>query len=152
MSGGCNAALAVAQAFGQNRPYRHRQRQSNGWLAIGQLGEAQGVKLTFLPFVVKAVVAALKKHAVLNSALDESTNELVYRKYYNIGMAASTDAGLMVPVIKDADRKSILEVASEIDRLGSDAKAGRLKAEDLQGSTFTITSLGALRVYIPTPE
>ncbi len=63
--------------------------------------EAQGVKLSFLPFIVKACVAGLKKHPILNSALDESTNELVYRKYYNIGIAASTDAGLMVPVVKD---------------------------------------------------
>jgi pyruvate dehydrogenase E2 component (dihydrolipoamide acetyltransferase) len=66
-------------------------------------------------------------------------------------MAASTDAGLMVPVIKDADRKSLLDVASEIERLGSDAKAGRLKAEDLQGSTFTITSLGAQGGLFATP-
>ncbi len=115
------------------------------------VAEKSGVKLTFLPFIVKAVVAALKKHPQLNTALDESTNELVYRKYYNIGMAASTDAGLMVPVIKDADRKSLLDVASEIERLGSDAKAGRLKAEDLQGSTFTITSLGAQGGLFATP-
>ncbi len=113
--------------------------------------EAQGVKLTFLPFIVKAVVAALKKHPILNSALDESTNELVYRKYYNVGMAASTDAGLMVPVIKDADRKSLLEIAREIERLGSEAKAGKSKVEDLQGSTFTITSLGADGGLFATP-
>ena len=115
------------------------------------LGEAQGVKLTFLPFVVKAVVAALKKHAVLNSALDESTNELVYRKYYNIGIAASTDAGLMVPVVKDCDRKSILEIAKEIDRVASDARAGKSKVEDLSGSTFTITSLGTQGGLFATP-
>ena len=113
--------------------------------------EKQGVKLSFLPFIVKAVVAALKKHPILNSALDESTNELVYRKYYNIGMAASTDAGLMVPVIKDADRKSILEIAKDVERLGNDAKAGKIKADDLQGSTFTITSLGADGGLFATP-
>jgi pyruvate dehydrogenase E2 component (dihydrolipoamide acetyltransferase) len=113
--------------------------------------EAQGVKLTFLPFIVKAVVAALKKHPILNSALDETTNELVYRKYYNIGIAASTDAGLMVPVVKDADRRSVLDIAREIDRLASDAKAGRSKVEDLQGSTFTITSLGAEGGLFATP-
>jgi pyruvate dehydrogenase E2 component (dihydrolipoamide acetyltransferase) len=104
--------------------------------------EAQGVKLSFLPFVVKAVVAGLKKHAILNSALDETTNELVYRKYYNIGIAASTDAGLMVPVVKDADRRSLVEIAREIERLAGDARAGKAKMEDLQGSTFTVTSLG----------
>jgi len=110
-----------------------------------------GVKLTFLPFFVKAVVCALKKHPILNSALDESTNELVYRKVYNIGIAASTDAGLMVPVVKNADRKSLVEIAKEIDRLGSDAKAGKAKAEDLTGSTFTITSLGAQGGLFATP-
>ncbi len=113
--------------------------------------EAQGVKLTYLPFIVKACVAALKKHPILNSALDESTNELVYRKYYNIGMAASTDAGLIVPVVKDCDKKSILDVAREIDRLAADAKAGKSKLEDLQGSTFTITSLGAQGGLFATP-
>jgi len=113
--------------------------------------EAQGVKLTFLPFIVKAVVAGLKKHPILNSALDETTNELVYRKYYNIGMAASTDAGLIVPVIKDADRKSLLDIARDIERLAIDAKSGKSKVEDLQGSTFTVTSLGADGGLFATP-
>ncbi len=113
--------------------------------------EKAGVKLTFLPFIVKAVVAALKKRAILNSALDESTNELVYRKYYNIGIAASTDAGLIVPVVKDADRKSLLEIARDIDRLATDAKNGKSKSSDLQGSTFTITSLGADGGLFATP-
>ena len=113
--------------------------------------EAAGVKLTFLPFITKAVVAALKKHAVLNSALDESTNELVYRRYYNVGIAASTDRGLMVPVVKNADRKSILEIAKEIDRLGNGARAGTLSSEELTGSTFTITSLGTQGGLFATP-
>ena len=113
--------------------------------------EAQGVKLTFLPFIVKAVVAALKKRPVLNSALDESTNELVYRKYYNIGIAASTDAGLIVPVVKDADRRSLIDVAREIERVATDAKNGKSRMEDLQGSTFTITSLGADGGLFATP-
>jgi pyruvate dehydrogenase E2 component (dihydrolipoamide acetyltransferase) len=113
--------------------------------------EAQGVKLTFLPFIVKAVVAGLKKHPTLNSALDESTNELVFRKYFHIGVAASTEAGLMVPVVKDADRKSLLEIAREIDRLADDARAGKAKVEDLGGSTFTVTSLGAQGGLFATP-
>ena len=113
--------------------------------------EAAGVKLSFLPFIVKATVAALKKHPMLNTALDESTNELVFRKYYNLGIATSTDAGLMVPVVKDADRKSILEIAKDIDRLASDARAGKAKLEDLTGSTFTITSLGAQGGLFATP-
>ena len=113
--------------------------------------DAQGIKLSFLPFIVKAVVAALKKHPILNSALDESTNELVYRKYYNIGIAASTDAGLMVPVVKDADRRSLLDLSREIDRVANDAKAGKASVQDLTGSTFTITSLGAQGGYFATP-
>lgn len=113
--------------------------------------EKQGVKLTFLPFMVKAVVAALKKHPILNSALDETTNELVYRKYYNIGIAASTDAGLIVPVVKDADRRSVLDIAREIERVATDAKNGKSKMEDLSGSTFTITSLGAEGGLFATP-
>ncbi len=113
--------------------------------------EKEGVKLTFLPFIVKAVVAALKKHPILNSALDESKNELVYRKYMNIGIAASTDAGLMVPVVKDADRKSILEIARDIDRLGTEARAGKSNVADLSGSTFTITSLGTQGGLFATP-
>ncbi|MDB4994425.1 MAG: Dihydrolipoamide acyltransferase [Myxococcaceae bacterium] len=111
----------------------------------------EGVKLTFLPFIVKAVVAALKKHPILNSALDESKNELVYRKYVNIGIATSTDAGLMVPVVKDADRKNLLDIAREIDRLGTEARAGKSNIADLSGSTFTITSLGAQGGLFATP-
>jgi pyruvate dehydrogenase E2 component (dihydrolipoamide acetyltransferase) len=113
--------------------------------------EAQGVKLTFLAFIVKAVVHALKRHPILNSTLDEAKNELVYRKSYHIGIAASTDAGLMVPVVKDADRRTLLDIAREIDRLGADAKAGKSKTQDLQGSTFTITSLGAEGGLFATP-
>ncbi|MGH7329540.1 MAG: dihydrolipoamide acetyltransferase family protein, partial [Polyangiaceae bacterium] len=99
--------------------------------------EALGVKLSFLPFIVKAVVAGLKKHPILNSALDESTNELVYRKYFHIGIAAATEAGLMVPVVKDADRRSLVDIAREIDRLAKDAREGKIKQGDLTGSTFT---------------
>lgn len=113
--------------------------------------DAQGVKLTFLPFIVKAVVAALKKHPSLNSAFDESTQELVQRRYYNIGIASSTPAGLMVPVVKDADRKSILDVARDIARLGDATKEGKVKVDDLAGSTFTITSLGAQGGLFATP-
>ncbi len=111
----------------------------------------RGVKLTYLPLIVKATVAALKKHPILNSALDEASQEIVYRKYYNIGIATSTDAGLVVTVVKDADKKSLLGVAGEIERLAREAKAGKSKAEDLSGSTFTITSLGAQGGLFATP-
>jgi pyruvate dehydrogenase E2 component (dihydrolipoamide acetyltransferase) len=110
-----------------------------------------GVKLSFLPFFVKAVVAALKKHPSLNGAFDESTQEIVTRKYYDIGIASATEAGLMVPVVRRADRKSILDIARDIQRLGDDTKSGKVKAEDLGGSTFTITSLGAQGGLFATP-
>lgn len=110
-----------------------------------------GVKLSFLPFFVKAVVAALKKHPSLNSAFDESSQEIVTRKYYDIGIASATEAGLMVPVIRRADRKSILEIAKDIQRLADDTKAGKVKSDDLGGSTFTITSLGAQGGLFATP-
>ena len=89
--------------------------------------EAAGVKLSFLPFIVKAVVAALKKHPWLNTARDEATSEIVFRKYFHIGIAAATEAGLMVPVVKDADRRSVLDVAREIERLSNDARTGKVK-------------------------
>ncbi|MBK9258938.1 MAG: 2-oxo acid dehydrogenase subunit E2 [Polyangiaceae bacterium] len=110
-----------------------------------------GVKLSFLPFFVKAVVAALKKHPSLNGAFDEGTQEIVTRKYYDIGIASATEAGLMVPVVRRADRKSILDIARDIQRLADDTKAGKVKAEDLGGSTFTITSLGAQGGLFATP-
>lgn len=113
--------------------------------------EAAGVKLSFLPFIVKATVAALKKHPMLNTALDETTNELVFRKYFHIGIATATEAGLMVPVVKDADKKSLLDIARDIERVSNDARAGKAKLEDLQGSTFTITSLGTQGGLFATP-
>lgn len=113
--------------------------------------EAHGVKLSYLPFIVKAVVSGLKKQPILNSALDESTQELVYRGYYDIGIAAATDAGLVVPVVRDADKKSILQIAREIDELGQSARNNALKPAQLGGSTFTITSLGAQGGLFATP-
>ncbi|HEY5146480.1 MAG TPA: dihydrolipoamide acetyltransferase family protein, partial [Polyangiaceae bacterium] len=113
--------------------------------------EARGVGLTFLPFVVKAVVAALKKHPTLNTTLDEGTNEIVFRKYFHIGVATATEAGLFVPVVRDADKKSVLEIARDIERLSSEVRGGKARPEDLTGSTFTITSLGAKGGLFATP-
>lgn len=111
----------------------------------------QGVRISYLPFIVKAVIGALKKHPSLNSALDEATNELVTRRYFHIGIAAATDAGLMVPVVRNADRLSIIELAQEIERLGEGARAGTLSPTELSGSTFTITSLGKQGGLFATP-
>jgi pyruvate dehydrogenase E2 component (dihydrolipoamide acetyltransferase) len=113
--------------------------------------EKAGVKLTFLPFIVKAVVAALKRHPRLNSHVDEAAMELIVRKTYDIGIATSTDAGLMVPVVRGCDRLSILEIASEIDRVARAARDGKSQKEDLGGSSFTITSLGKLGGLMAPP-
>ena len=115
------------------------------------LADRRGIKLTYLPFIVKAVTLALAKHPILNSMLDESTNELVVRRYYHIGVATATDQGLVVPVVRDADRKSALAIAADIQRLSEGARAGKLGASELSGSTFTITSLGRLGGLLATP-
>ncbi|PCC71066.1 pyruvate dehydrogenase E2 component (dihydrolipoamide acetyltransferase) [Nannocystis exedens] len=111
----------------------------------------QGVSLTFLPFIVKAVVHALKKYPIVNSELDEAGGRILVKKRYNIGVAAATDQGLMVPVVHGADRLSILEIGREIARLGEAAKNGTAKREDLTGGTFTISSLGNIGGVLATP-
>ncbi|HEX2870361.1 MAG TPA: dihydrolipoamide acetyltransferase family protein [Polyangiaceae bacterium] len=113
--------------------------------------ERSSVKLTFLPFLVKAVVAALKRHPRLNSVVDEGAMEHVIRHNYDIGIAISTDAGLMVCALRDADRLSIVEIAKEIERLGGAAKAGKVQKEDLGGTSFTISSLGKLGGLMAPP-
>ena len=113
--------------------------------------ERQGVRLTFLPFIIQAVTEALRKHPILNSAVDERTNELVYKRYYNIGVATATDAGLMVPVVRHAERLRLFELAREIERLSSSAQDGTLRPEDLRNSTFTVTSLGKQGGLLATP-
>jgi pyruvate dehydrogenase E2 component (dihydrolipoamide acetyltransferase) len=113
--------------------------------------EKAGVNLTFLPFIVKAVVAALRRHPILNQTFDEATQEIVTRRYYNIGIAAATEAGLVVPVVKNAAERSLIDIAREIERLAEDARKNRLKLDDVQGSTFTITSLGQQGGLFATP-
>jgi pyruvate dehydrogenase E2 component (dihydrolipoamide acetyltransferase) len=112
---------------------------------------SHGIKLTYLPFLVKATVEALKKHPQLNATLDESAGEIVQRRDYHIGIAAQTPEGLMVPVIRHADRRTLLDLAREVDRLAVAAKNGRVSPRDLGGSTFTITSLGVLGGVVATP-
>ncbi len=109
------------------------------------------IRLTFLPFIVKAVVAALKRHPELNCLVDDAAMEMVLKRTYDIGIATSTDTGLIVPVVRNADRLSILEIAKEIDRLALNAKEGKTLKEDLGGSSFTITSLGKLGGLFATP-
>lgn len=115
------------------------------------IADQRGVKLTFMPFIVKAAVAALKKHPDVNVAFDETTSEIVRKRYWHIGIATATDAGLIVPVVKDADRKGVLDIAKEVADLSERTKAGKAKLEELTGSTFTITSLGKLGGVLATP-
>jgi pyruvate dehydrogenase E2 component (dihydrolipoamide acetyltransferase) len=113
--------------------------------------EEQGVKLTYLPFIIKAVVAALKKHPTMNTLVDDTTMEMVHRKTYDIGIAVATPSGLIVPVLRGADRLNIIEIARELERLAADAREGKSKREDLGGSSFTVTSLGRLGGLHATP-
>ncbi len=109
------------------------------------------MKLTYLPFFVKAVVAALKEVPIVNASLDEKSDEIVLHDRYHIGIAVATASGLMVPVIRDADQKDLGAIAREIEQLSSAARAGKSRREDLAGSTFTITSVGNLGGLIATP-
>ena len=111
----------------------------------------RGVRLTYLPFIMKAVVAGLKKWPQLNAALDETTQEIVRKKYYHLGVAAQGPQGLAVTVVRDCDKRSIFEIAAELERLSAAVRDGKASREDLTGSTFTITSLGKLGGVLATP-
>ena len=111
----------------------------------------EGTKLTVLPFIVKAVVAGLKDHPILNSSLDEAAQEIVVHDRYDIGVAIDTPSGLVVPVIRDADRKRVAEIAEDIERLARGARDGSLKPDELRGSTFTVTSPGPFGGLMATP-
>ncbi len=111
----------------------------------------KGIRLTFLPFIIKAVVLALQQFPLVNSVLDEEKQEIILKKEYNIGIAAATQEGLTVPVVKRADQKSLIQIAKEVNDLGDKARSGKLSLDELQGSTFTITSLGPLGGIFATP-
>ncbi|MCD9020974.1 dihydrolipoamide acetyltransferase family protein [Cohnella silvisoli] len=115
------------------------------------IAEKKGVKLTYLPFIVKALVAACREFPALNAMIDETANEIVYKKYYNIGIATDTDNGLVVPVIFDADRKNVWSVANEIRDLASRARDGKLASNDMKGSTISITNIGSAGGMFFTP-
>ncbi len=107
--------------------------------------------LTYLPFLVKAVVEGLKKFPLVNATLDEERQVIQLHEEFNIGVATATEEGLIVPVIKQADRKSVAEIGQEIARLAAQTREGRVQLEDLRGGTFTITSLGLLGGVLATP-
>ncbi|SMP13106.1 dihydrolipoyllysine-residue acetyltransferase [Shimia sagamensis] len=108
------------------------------------LAKEEGYRVTLLSFVVKASVSALKQHWEVNSSIHPDGDKLIKKDYYNIGFAADTPNGLVVPVIKDADRKGIVEISKDLMELSGKARAGELKGPDMQGATFTISSLGGI--------
>ena len=111
----------------------------------------QGVKLTMLAFVMKACVAVLKKYPAFNASLSEAGDKLIVKKYWNIGFAADTPNGLVVPVIKGVDQKGFAQIANELGELSAQARDGKLKGADMQGATFTVSSLGGVGGTLFTP-
>jgi pyruvate dehydrogenase E2 component (dihydrolipoamide acetyltransferase) len=102
------------------------------------------VRLTITAFTLKAIALALQKYPQFNASLNEKEGVLIYKKYFNIGMAVATDRGLIVPVIKDVDRKSILDLAKELSQIAEKTRAGKIEPEQLHGGTFTVTNVGAI--------
>jgi pyruvate/2-oxoglutarate dehydrogenase complex dihydrolipoamide acyltransferase (E2) component len=109
-----------------------------------EIGEREGVRITILPFIMKAVAGALQRHPALNASLDEDREEIVLKKKVDVGMAVDADDGLVVPVVRNADAKSVIELAREIERLSAAAREGTLASADLTGGTFTISSVGSI--------
>lgn len=108
-----------------------------------EIAAEQGIKLTFLPYVVKALVSALKKYPALNTSFNEEAGEIVHKHYWNIGIAADTERGLLVPVVKNADRKSIFQISNEINELAVKARDGKLTSQEMSGATCTISNIGS---------
>lgn len=111
----------------------------------------EDVKLTYLPFIIKAAIVALKKFPEFNSSLDETSDELVLKYFYNIGIATDTDRGLMVPVVKDADKLSIVELAKAIEDISTRAKENKSEIHELRGGTFTVTNYGSIGGHFGIP-
>lgn len=111
----------------------------------------KGIKLTYMPFIIKAVISGLKKYPIMNATLDDEKEEIVIQRMYHIGIAVDTPDGLVVPVIHDADRLSLLQLAEAVQTLAARAREGRLRPEDVQGGTFTISNIGAIGGTFATP-
>jgi pyruvate dehydrogenase E2 component (dihydrolipoamide acetyltransferase) len=116
-----------------------------------EIGAAAGVKVTYLPFIMKAMVAALKKYPILNSSLDEEKGEIVLKHYYNIGLSIQTDDGLTAPVVKDVANKTILELAKDIEEIVGRARAKKLTVDDFHGGSITLTNAGTIGGLFATP-
>jgi pyruvate/2-oxoglutarate dehydrogenase complex dihydrolipoamide acyltransferase (E2) component len=113
--------------------------------------EAEDVKMSPLPVLVKALIAALRKHPLINSSWDGESGEIVVKRYYNIGIATDTERGLLVPVVRDADQLSVFDVAREVSRLALAARDGTITPVELTGSTITITNVGSFGMESGTP-
>jgi pyruvate dehydrogenase E2 component (dihydrolipoamide acetyltransferase) len=112
---------------------------------------ADGVSLSYLPFILKALTKSLKKFRVLNSELDLENNRMIYKKYYNIGIAVDTEAGLVVPVIRNVDKLSIFELAQKLNEISEKARDRKLTLDDMKDGTFTITSYGSIGGLFAVP-
>ncbi|MBM7095983.1 2-oxo acid dehydrogenase subunit E2 [Bacillus sp. H-16] len=108
-----------------------------------QVAADKGIKLTYLPYVVKALTSALREYPALNTSVDDSTDEIVHKHYFNIGIAADTEKGLLVPVVKDTDRKSIFKISDQINELAGKARDGSLGSDEMKGASCTITNIGS---------
>jgi pyruvate dehydrogenase E2 component (dihydrolipoamide acetyltransferase) len=111
----------------------------------------RGLKLTTMPFLIKAVASSLRQHPIVNASVDMENNQVIYKEYVNIGIAVDTERGLIVPVMRDADRLSISKITQELDRLAKIARDGSFSVEDLRGGTFTISNLGSVGGTYSTP-
>ena len=115
------------------------------------IGAKQGIKVTYLPFIMKAMVSALRQFPIMNSTLDEAAQQIVIKHFFNIGLSVQTDDGLTVPVVKNVEQKSILEIAYEIQTLVDKARHKKLSMDDLKGSTITLTNAGSIGGLFATP-
>jgi pyruvate dehydrogenase E2 component (dihydrolipoamide acetyltransferase) len=112
---------------------------------------ARGIKLTSMPFLIKAVASSLKRHPILNATVDLEDNKITYKEYIHIGIAVDTERGLIVPVMRDVDRKSISQIAAELDRLATKVREGEFSVDELRGGTFSISNLGSVGGIYSTP-
>jgi pyruvate dehydrogenase E2 component (dihydrolipoamide acetyltransferase) len=106
--------------------------------------EKKGARLTLTSFALKAVVAALKKHPIFNASLDEATDEVVFKDYFHIGLAVDTEQGLLVPVLRDVDKKSLLQLSKEVQELADKARDRKVSLDEMKGGTFTISNQGGI--------
>jgi pyruvate dehydrogenase E2 component (dihydrolipoamide acetyltransferase) len=113
--------------------------------------EKYGVKITYLPFIMKALIATCREFTMFNASMDDQAAEVVYKKYFNVAFAADTPTGLMVPVIKNADFKTVLQISQEIQQLAGKAREGKLALEDMKGATITVTNIGSVGGLYATP-